>query len=45
MVDLRDIMNILKKLLATLTNAYGQPHHPPRSGEDSPSPPPLASFH
>jgi len=38
-------MNILKKLLATLTNACGQPYHPPRSGEDSPSPPSLAYFH
>jgi len=45
MAGLRDKVNILKRLLATLTSTNGQPHRSSGFDEDLPSSPPLASIH
>jgi len=45
MAGLRDKVNILKQLLATLTSTSGQLHRSPGFDEDLPSPPLLASIY
>jgi len=45
MAGLRDKVNILKQLLATLISTSGQPRRSPGFDEDLPSSSPLASIH